>query len=235
MLRVRSRRERRAGPVFVVDSLTVRIFQHQSSIESGAAGLQCDIIGCLKPRGAALEQASRCGEIDIVRDRHRRRDFSIGLLDDPEIPPLQPGLAMLGGRECREDAANHHHPVIVEIAGLYAIGHADLRAIQLLVPGGLVDDRQDAPAEFRQQRHLEIAILQHLCPELAIDDRPSRPASRPRNRCSRRSKYLTVCSMSSWIHRATHGRHLAHAPQPCKAQADSSAASRNRPSSTAVR
>ena len=113
----------------------------------------------------------RCrGIFEIVLQRHRHRHFAGTLLHDPEIPRLQPRPAVLGIRESGKDAAIHHQPVVIEIAGLHPVGHADFGAIKLFVAGRLVDDGKNAPAKFGHERYLQIAILEHVGPERAIDD-----------------------------------------------------------------
>ena len=107
---------------------------------------------------------------NIVLDRHRHRHFAGALLHHPEIPRLQPGPAVLGIRKRRKDAAIDHQPVVIEHAGLHAIGDADLGAIELFVAGRLVDDGKNPPAEFGHQRHLQITVLEHVRPECALDD-----------------------------------------------------------------
>src|SRR5205085_11180348 len=50
VFRVRSRRERRAGPVLVWDRLGLRIFQHHTRIEGGAIGFERDVVSGLYAR-----------------------------------------------------------------------------------------------------------------------------------------------------------------------------------------
>ncbi len=170
IFRVRSRRERRAGPVLVVDRLVARIFQHHARIERGAIGLQRDIVSRFDARRARPELPRRRGICEIVFQRHRHRHFTGTLLHHLEIPRLQPRLAVLGIRERGEDAAIHHQPVVIKIAALDPVRHADFRAIKLFVAGRLVNDGKNAPAKFGQERYLQITILEHVGPERAIDD-----------------------------------------------------------------
>ena len=61
MVRVRSRRQRRAGPVFVVDRAIARVFQHHARIERGAIGFQRDIVSRLDARRSPDELFWRRG------------------------------------------------------------------------------------------------------------------------------------------------------------------------------
>src|SRR3977135_606685 len=87
-----------------------------------------------------------------------------------EIPRLQPRLAVLGIRESGEDAPIHHQPVVIKIAPVDPVRHAYFRAIKLFVAGRLGNDGKNAPAKFRQERYLQITILDHVSLERAIDD-----------------------------------------------------------------
>jgi len=169
IVRVRSRRERRARPVLVFDRPVVRIFQHHAPIERGATGFQRDIVSRLDARRA--RELPRCrGKLEIVFERHRHRHFAGTLLHHLEIPRLQPRLAVLGIRERGDDAAIHHQPVVIKNAALDPVRHAYFGAIKLFVAGRLVNDGKNAAAKFGQQRDLQISILEQVGPERAIDD-----------------------------------------------------------------
>src|SRR6185437_11075370 len=86
MIGVRAWRERRAGPVFVIDRRVLRILQHDARVERGAIGLQRDIIGRLDPRRASLELLRCGGKSEVVLERHRHRHFLVTLFDDLEVP-----------------------------------------------------------------------------------------------------------------------------------------------------
>ena len=116
-------------------------------------------------------ECSRCrGIFEIVLQRHRHRHFADTLFHDPEIPRLQPSPAVLGIRESGKDAAIHHQPVVIEIAGLHPVGYAHFRAIKLFVAGRFVNDGKNAPAKLRHERYLQIAILEHVGPERTVDN-----------------------------------------------------------------
>ena len=170
IFRIRSRRERRAGPVLVLDRPVLRIFQHHARIERGAIGFQRHISSRLDARKTPPELGWRRGILEIVLERHRYRHFAGTLLHDLEIPRLQPRLAVLGIRKGREDAAKHHQPVVIKGVALDPVRHAHFGAIKLFVAGRLVNDGKNASAEFGNKRYLQITILEHADPECAIDD-----------------------------------------------------------------
>ena len=143
----RARRERRVEPEFVVEIVTGGVLDARSDRQVAPAGRQVQRDG-----GADAVGGGRIPQ----RDGDARRGG-----DDLVSPRLAPLVAVLLHRQPPLNAADRQPPVLLFVQRPPVSGFDHGVLIEFVVTSGLENHLIDPPAQFRQQRHPQVVVLQH--------------------------------------------------------------------------